>query len=330
VIRFRDAEWHKVLTTDARTFHDAKDHEHELSVTRELRSVPENLPDLAQIAARMEPRLRRIFLEIIKNAQASIDIDALVAAIRDQNLPAIEEAAKLTTLNARMQAELLQPIRTGFLAGAEFAHTVLADSGVSISFDLVNPLAVRWAQTTGSSRITVITESTRDAIRSLIEQSFTEGRDAYKTARLIRDLNGFGLNEPQLNALENFQLRLEADGTIANDVLERRVARYGEALLRQRSQMVARTEMMTASSEGQRGLWDQAKASGLLREDQPRQWIVADDDRLCQDCEAYDGAEATLDGEYKQKAGGTGRYPTAKGPTLHPNCRCAEGLVRPR
>lgn len=330
VTRFQDAEWHKALTADARTFHDAKDYEHELSVTRELRSVPENLPDLAQIAARMEPRLRRIFLEIIKNSQASIDLDALASAIRDQNLPAIEEAARLTTLNARMQAELLQPIRTAYLAGAEFAHAVLADSGISMSFDLVNPLAVRWAQTAGSGRITVITESTRDAIRSLVAQAFTEGRDADKTARLIKHLNGFGLNEPQLNALENFQLRLEADGTIANDIVERRVARYGEALLRQRSQMVARTEMMTASSEGQRGLWDQAKASGMLREEQTRQWIVADDDRLCQDCEAYDGAEATLDGEYKQKAGGTGKYPTAKGPTLHPNCRCAEGLVRPR
>ncbi len=84
-----------------------------------------------------------------------------------------------------------------------------------------------------------------------------------------------------------------------------------------RADLIARTETMQAASEGQRMGWDQATEAGLLTGDEKRVWIATEG--CCDECDALDGEEATLDGNYP----GDGE----DGPPLHPNCRCTEGLT---
>lgn len=76
---------------------------------------------------------------------------------------------------------------------------------------------------------------------------------------------------------------------------------------------------MKAASEAQRQLWEQAVEGGVISGDQRRVWIVTNDERLCPICNALDGAEADLDGQYPDPGG--------EGPPQHPACRCTEGLV---
>lgn len=83
-----------------------------------------------------------------------------------------------------------------------------------------------------------------------------------------------------------------------------------------RAEMIARTETMMAANEGQRQAWDQAAEKGLLDEDTKRVWIATIG--CCDECDALDEEEATLDGEYPDPGG--------DGPPLHPNCRCTEGI----
>lgn len=84
-----------------------------------------------------------------------------------------------------------------------------------------------------------------------------------------------------------------------------------------RAETIARTEVMTAASEGQRQGWQQAIDKGLLPEDSTAAWISTPG--CCDLCEGLDGETRTLDGSYPDPGG--------DGPPLHPNCRCTEGIV---
>jgi hypothetical protein len=270
--------------------------------------------------------LRRRFLEAIAAANGEVNLEELASALASGNMSQVEAAAKLDLLSNRLDG-LLPDLKLAFLIGAQVGHTVLTDAGMQMSFDLINPHAVSWVERVGAARVTEIGEETRMAIRSYVEQAFTEGIPARDTARRLITDNLIGLHSRQLDAVENFRLRLEDIGELTDAQIDGRVARYAKAQLRLRANNIARTETMNASSDGQRALWSEAKNQGLLEPDRTRRrWIIADDEKLCEDCEAYDGTTATLDGEYTQKRGGTGRYPKSKGPTLHPSCRCSEGL----
>ena len=316
----------KAMIEDAAIFRHAGDLASETVVLRDLAGNPEELPALSRVASRLEPALRRRFLEAIAAANGEVNLEELASALASGNMSQVEAAAKLDPLSNRLGG-LLPYLKQAFLIGAQVGHIVLTDAGMQMSFDLINPHAVSWVERVGAARVTEIGEETRLAIRSYVEQAFTEGIPARDTARRLITDNLIGLHSRQLDAVENFRLRLEDVGELTDAQIDGRVARYAKAQLRLRANNIARTETMNASSDGQRALWSEAKNQGLLEPDRTRRrWIIADDERLCEDCEAYDGTTATLDGEYTQKRGGTGRYPKSKGPTLHPSCRCAEGL----
>lgn len=173
----------------------------------------------------------------------------------------------------------------------------------------------------------VITRSVRDGIAprdaaQLIRgtiglHSRQEAAVAHYRATLVRLMT-----RPEGSARETVM------GRVANRHLDRRltdlVIRYATRLLTQRAVLIARTEIMTAANDGQRALWRQAAQAGelnLLDGQYPgdggqgpplhpdcrcteglvegpggtvvRQWIVTEDERLCPQCEALDGALAT-------------------------------------
>lgn len=86
----------------------------------------------------------------------------------------------------------------------------------------------------------------------------------------------------------------------------------------ERADVIARTEVMKASNEGQRQAWGQAVEKGLLTGNEKATWI-ATPVNACPECEELDGSVRDLDGEYPEPGG--------EGPPLHPNCRCTEGLA---
>jgi phage portal protein BeeE len=314
------AGWSRLLRGDARVLAAAGDRDGERAVLKALAGDPADLPALTRVAARLEPAMRRRFLAAAEAARGRINLEALAAALESGSLPAAEAAAMLDGLEQGL-GHLVNDLRAGFLAGGGVGHAVLEAAGVSMSLDLLNPRAVAWARTVGAARVTEITAETRAAVRGLIERAFTEGRDARKTARAIRDV--VGLHSRQLNAVENFRARLEADGTLTDAVVERRTARYAEAQLRLRAQTIARTELMTASNQGQQSLWEAARAEGLLRAERTKRvWILTPDDRLCEEiCEPMEDQEVGLDEPFT-----TGAGEQIAAPPAHPSCRCAVGL----
>ncbi len=140
---------------------------------------------------------------------------------------------------------------------------------------------MQWVKDHAGETIDGISEDTRAQIREVIEASFDEQFDVDDLADEIADIIG----DPA------------------------------------RAELIARTEVMRASNEGQLEAWDQATDAGLLTGNEQKEWIVTPDDRLCPICEPMDGVTVPLDDDFDVDGD------KVDAPPAHPNCRCTVGLT---
>ena len=276
---------------------------------------PDDLPLLTRLAARMEPAMRHAFLAAVRGAAGVIDLGGLTDALRSGQVTQVEAAAQLDKLGTDLKRQILPVLGRTFALGAQVGEDALG-AALPIRFDLSNPAALAWVQAHGAELVVDVTDSTRSAIRSLVEVAFREGRAPAQLARELREV--VGLLPRQATAVQHFRERLIEEGVSA-EAVERRAGRYAEAQLRYRAQNVARTETLDASNAGQQELWQSARSQGLIDPQSTRRVvIVTQDDRLdLEICEPLDGAEAGLDEPFP---GGYMR------PPFHPSCRCSVGL----
>ncbi len=192
---------------------------------------------------------------------------------------------------------------------AERAFAVKAD----YVFDLKNAKSIEWIREYAGQHVEQITEISRDAIRSLVEMSFRDGIPPRALARMLRDY--IGLDARFAMAAYKFERGLTSAG-FAPDVIEKKAGDYAGRLLRARADRIARTETIRAANAGQKLLWKDAQANGLLGAGVVRVWISSGD--ACEICVGLDGETAGIDelfaGEYDQP------------PDPHPSCRCAMGI----
>ena len=186
-----------------------------------------------------------------------------------------------------------------------------------LKFDVANPRAIAWARTHAAKLAVDMSEETRRAVRAIIARGFTQGRHPYQTAKLLLDV--IGLTERQGVALMSYRDKLEEQGFLGKDLDDEVLVRSNE-MFEARAEMIARTETMRASNEGQQELWNQAVDAGLLTGAELREWIVTPDDRLCPICEAMEGQTVGM-GEPFDVDGEDVMVPPA-----HPNCRCTIGI----
>lgn len=300
---------------------------------------------LHAIADRAAPPLQEAILNAIAATVAGVDVAALQRALASGNLEAAMRAIPWQeTGDVQLRAAYQAILGEAFADAGEAAAEHLARSvNVGVSFNLENPRATRWAATVGAARVTEVSEETVAAIRSIISRGFTEGRHPYETARLIRgpkdpDTGQYrssviGLTERQAKAVWNYRDELQNDEIERDTVTEdRMVERYRDELLLSRAETIARTETIAASNEGQQELWRQARETGVLTGTERRIWIVTPDDRLCEACLSMGNAHGDversvgLDEEFDDEGG---EFDPVLVPPLHPNCRCAVGLVDP-
>ena len=216
-----------------------------------------------------------------------------------------------------------------------------------------NPRAINWAASSSAARIVEIDRATRRAIQQIVSDAFEigiapgdppllgpvsriRGISSRQQARRVRGL--VGLTERQLQAVRNLRAEMEArvrgvierasfkidvpPGGFSSAFINRTATRYTERLRRGRALNIARTETITSANEGQRQIWLQAREDGLLTGAEKREWIVTPDDRLCPICRAMAGQLRGLDEPFDG-----GRFGRVMGPTVHPQCRCATGLI---
>jgi hypothetical protein len=260
---------------------------------------------------------KRSFLTAVASTQDELVMARVSEALARGDLAGAESLINWATFTAEMAAIQQVALELVQEAGKLTAADLTEQSGITMTFDLLNPRAVEHLQAHGAELVTQVTEETKAAIRSILEAGFQAGEGVDQLAGKVRAY--IGLTQRQAQAVENLYDRLVAEGKPPGWI-ESQAAAYRERLLDYRAEMIARTETIGAASEGQREAWRQAVDGGLVTgEEYERVWIVTPDDRLCDECAGMENQRAPIGGTYPDGS---------DGPTKHPGCRCAEGLVR--
>lgn len=278
----------------------------------------DDLAPLSLIATQAERALWSSIMEAWRITANHVDLSALVNAARRESALDLDRLL-LPRLSATLMWDRIVPrLQTMFRHGVEHADGVLRNERKQLSTDPSEPYraAAAWAQEHAGRLITHITERQREAVRDLIAEAFSDGITPDEVARLLRLT--IGLRPDQNRAAIAFRRRLVDEGVPRAQVRERTL-RYRGALQRQRTRMIARTELITAANAGQMALWREGIRTGQLPRVPYKRWIVTEDERLCPTCEALGEMDPIpLEQEF---------LPGVLAPSAHPNCRCAVALV---
>jgi hypothetical protein len=277
------------------------------------------------------PELRSLWAVVFADLAESLPLATLDTALRSHSLLAVETA--LAPAFARLEGEaravlpllLRQAVQQAQAAVGPLLQRALGVE-LSVQFGVVNEASLQWIAEYAGAQIRDVSATTRQAVREALERQFTAGRSV---TQVMADLTAHvGLAPRQTLALERLRAKLLADGlpagTVARtlDVAARRAVQL-------RTEVLARTEALTASMAGQDQLWRTAADQGLLdRERFRRFWFVTSgDERLCPTCRAIPGLNpqgVRLDEPFATPVG------PVMFPPAHPLCRCAvNGRVLP-
>ncbi len=256
--------------------------------------------------------IQRAFEAAIRERRESINLRALVAAIEGRDIGRAIEIAGITRGDL---FPLDTAMRTAYMEGAQTIPAAAPAFAARIALDGNAPRAVEWASNHVGRLITDIIEDNRTAIRGIITQQLVEGQGPRQAAIAVR--GQIGLTTQQTGFVGNARAQLAnldaayftrqlrdrrfdgivrraiADGKpLASVDIDRITARYSERLLKHRSEVIARTESVTALRMGRREGIQQAIEQGAIAPDAlKRVWSTSADERVREDHVAMDGAE---------------------------------------
>ena len=278
-----------------------------------------NLPELVRLAARLEPKLRKQFLDAVEKIKGQVNLEALANAILSQNLTAIELAAQIESFRD-LQAPTKSIMMEGFLRGAHYSLDQLDEVALVMNLNLVNPESVRWAEASAAELVTNLIQGEKDSIQALIIDATKGNADVRETAKQLREF--IGLDKRREKAVLKYEQELRDLG-LDEATIQKRLGKYAAAQLKDRSLTIARTEIIHAHNSGQQALWDEAIKNGFINpQAMQKKWIVTDDDRLDKKiCLPLDEAIVDIQEPFQAT---NGQHMT---PPAHPRCRCAVGLV---
>jgi hypothetical protein len=300
--------------------------------------------------ARHDVAIRRAFEVAIRERRESINLRALAEAIEARDIGRAVDIAGLTRGD---MFPLDQAARTAYFEGAQTVPAAAPAFAARIALDGNAPRAVEWARNHVGGLITEIIEDNRTAIRGIITQQLAEGVGPRQAAIAVR--GQIGLTAQQTGFVSNARAQLASldsayftrqlrdrrfDGIVRKAIAEgkpltsadidRISARYSERLLKHRSEVIARTESITALRMGRREGIQQAIEQGAIASDAlKRVWSTSADDRVREDHVAMDGEEVdgidtpwTLpDGSQMMTPGDTS---LGADPSQTIQCRCFE------
>lgn len=182
-------------------------------------------------------------------------------------------------------------------------------------------VAVKFAQQQSGKMIAAITESQRDAIRTVMASALRGQYTVTQAAAQLRDT--IGLHPAWAEAVVKYQnrqyTRMVKEGMPPVRAMTRSEAlglRYRNRLVKRRSETIARTEIQTASNLGKYATWAQMIGSGQMRQDSTKEWSPGPG--ACPLCASLSGQTVPWNSPF---SGGLMM------PPAHPNCRCTAQLI---
>jgi len=190
---------------------------------------------------------------------------------------------------------------------------------VKFGFSARNEEAQKSAKKHAAVLVSNVSEETRSGIRALIVRSIRTGIPPLEAAREIR--RTVGLTSQQSLLVDNYRAGLVASG-LSQDKMDKSLDRFTNKKLRQRSEMIARTEIMGALNAGSLESWKQAQKQGILPKNSKKKFIITRDEknRACPICLPVDKQERPFTKPFVLGNGRKVQFPPA-----HPSCRCTIG-----
>jgi hypothetical protein len=172
------------------------------------KAKPEQLSEIEALARKAEPKLAKAILELIKKMQDSIDLDAVIAALKAGDVAKV--AALITAAEtAASEAAIVTAIQDAAWAAGALTATMSGNfSTVAFAFDRLNPRLIDWLKAYSFGLIKEIKATTREAIREKLMAGMTAGDNPITTARDIKTV--VGLTRRQAKAVENYRKELES------------------------------------------------------------------------------------------------------------------------
>jgi hypothetical protein len=190
-------------------------------------------------------------------------------------------------------------------------------------FTLDNPHSQKWIREHVGELIKGFSDEAVAALRSMLATAFEQGTPPKEFARKLLDEGMIGLLQRDADAVDR-RFLLSVSRGMSPEEAKRQASDYADQLLRERAELIARTETIAAEAAGVDASWRVAQDAGLVTEDAERVWIAATaSDRTCPICMGLDDKRAPLGESFEGDDGENYDNPPA-----HPGCRCTIGLVR--
>lgn len=210
-------------------------------------------------------------------------------------------------------------------------------------FDRTDPRAIDWVRRESAAMITNMVRSEREAIRAIIDASFSAQETVRQTgsgiyrhlltvnpsagAREFADVLGSNLNGltrryeqavvNRVTALADDLADRGISGTKALQEMRKEGDKYANKLRRSRSRTIARTERMRAHNQARLLSFQQAVDSGIASAEHSRkQWQTGPFD-VCDICTPMQNQDRKVNEPFTLPNGGL-----VEAPPAHPNCRC--------
>ena len=253
-------------------------------------------------------------------------------------------AALAETIAARIGDAITSEYERAYLSAARSATRGLSNGlRLQVSFSGSNPRAAEHLRRHAAQLISEINVTQREAIQAALNDGLARGINPRKVADEIR--RTIGLTARQQRAVSNYRRLLESGsresldralrdprfdarvrgGTLDSKTIDRMVNTYRTNYIRYRSEVIARSEMLRATSEGAFEAYTQAIESGALsRHDYVRQWRTARDERVRGSHRSMHGQVRRFGQPFRSGAGNKLRYPHDPNAPLFETlqCRC--------
>lgn len=282
-------------------------------VHRVQKALPQPLQTLVDAAL---GGLTRDVAGILKTVGASLSREGLAALVNIGNQAGVEQLLR-QAWNEIGERGLQDTLAPRLQALAVQAAEVTAIVGIDVAFNVQDPEALQAINVSIGREIVAISETTREAIRGIVQRAFESGTTVTQQMAEIAEV--VGLTPRQAESVARYRQGLVEAGETPGRVQDL-VARRGLALRLQRAEVISRTEGLNAVHIGQQQRWEQAARVGALDATRLRRfWILGP--RPCPTiCVPIPGMNPDGVGlaEPFQTPVGPLMHPTA-----HPQCMCA-------
>lgn len=299
---------------------------------------------LNQILKQQSPIVKAAFLEAFDRIRDEATLKAVAEAIATGDVNEVMRVLSIGRLTFRPFDEALRDAYKA--AGAEAAATV------KMTFDDRADRSQAWFAALTGELIQGLTDELRDTVIETVARGIAEGLNPSQTARRVR--SGLGLTQQQAEWVANARQELASADTMAGylertkrdgrfdtavtnaikrgrdlsgDQIERMVSAYERRLIGMRAENIARTETLSAISQGQYDAADQMIAEGRVdRNDIRYKWDATGDSRTRSSHAAMHGQEVMHGEAFIAPSGARLRHPRDRSlgapASETANCRC--------